>query len=111
MRGTGWLIGTVVSAPQQWWLLYGVRRGSSVGSCSLPFSGSGGHNGQIPTPTTPPLRTHTGAGDKPASVWWREHGQCWGSDVRHGVARVLGLHDQDVEDKGAKWGSRRATEA
>ena len=32
----------MVSAPRQWWLRCGVRRGSPVGSCNPPLSGSWG---------------------------------------------------------------------
>ena len=46
----------------------------------------------------PPLLAHFGGGGKPASVWWWDHGQCRGSDVRHGVAPVLWQRDQEGED-------------
>ena len=42
MRGTRCWTGAVASAPQQWWLPCDMRRGSGVGSCSLPLLGSGG---------------------------------------------------------------------
>ena len=50
---------------------------------------------------TPPLRAHSGGGGRPAGVWWWDHGQCRGSDVRHGVVPVLGQRDQEGEDTGA----------
>ena len=49
----------------------------------------------------PPLRAHSGGGGRPDGVWWWNHGQCWGSDVRHGVVPLLWQQDQEGEDMGA----------
>ena len=43
----------------------------------------------------PPMRAHSGGGGKPASMWWWDHGQYWGSEMRHGVVPVLGRRDQE----------------
>ena len=48
----------------------------------------------------PTLRAHSGGGGRPGGVWWWDHGQCWGSDVRHGVVPVLWRRDQEGEDSG-----------
>ena len=57
---------------------------------------------RIPPHRHPPaLRAHSGGGGRPAGVWWWDHGQCWGSDVRHGVVLVLWQRDQEGEDTGA----------
>ena len=50
-------------------------------------------------PHTP--RAHSGGGSRPAGVWWWDHGQCWGSDVCHGVVPALWERDQEGEDTGA----------
>ena len=39
-------------------------------------------------------------------MWWWDHGQCWGSDVRHGVVPVLWQRDQEGEDTGANENRR-----
>ena len=49
----------------------------------------------------PPLRAHSGGGGGPAGVWWWDHGQFWGSDVRHGVVPVLWHRERQREDTGA----------
>ena len=49
----------------------------------------------------PTLRAQSGAGGRPAGVRWWDHGQCWGSDVRHGVVPVLRQREQEGEDTGA----------
>ena len=65
--------------------------------CLVP----GGQTAQTPT-STPPLHcAHT-----PAGVWCWHHGQCWGSDVRHGVVPVLWQRDQEGEDTGADQNRR-----
>ena len=57
-------------------------------------------------PRTPPHRhpptllAHSGGGGRRAGVWWWDHGQFWGSDVRHGVVPVLWRRDQEGEDTG-----------
>ena len=49
----------------------------------------------------PTLRAHSGGGGRPAGVRWLDHGQFWGSDVRHGVVPVFWQRNQEGEDTGA----------
>ena len=90
----------MASAPRHWC-------GSRVGSCSPPLSGAGGPDRADPYIDNPPtLRAHLGGGGRPAGMWWWDHGQCWGSDVRHGVVPVLWQRDQEGEDTRADQNRR-----
>ena len=76
-------------------------------SRSPPLSGAGGPDRADPYTDTPPiLRAHSGGGGRPTGVWWWDHGQCWGSDVRHGVVPVLWQRDRGGEDTGADQNRR-----
>ena len=54
-----------------------------------------------PQRRAPPLRAHPGGGDGPANVWWWDHGQCRGSNLRHGVGPALRQRVQEGGDRAA----------
>ena len=89
------------NAPQQWWLICGVRRGSAVGSCSLPSFDSGGPDradphtdGSLHCAHTlvevagPPLcggGTTANVGEATCAMGWPH---CRGSETKKGRTRM-----------------------
>ena len=90
----------MASAPQQW-LLCGVCRGSGIGSCSLPLSGSVGPHLADPHTDNPLHCAHTlvegagplvcgggntaNVGEAACAMGWL---QCWGSGTKRGRTGV-----------------------